>query len=76
MTYPVEFYYPDFIESRPDDPRISTPPRPPLTAGISTNRDLDPLGSYRNNRSSQLGRDIAMKQGRVDDDLTQANKIF
>ena len=74
MTYPVEYYYPDFIESRPDDPRVSPPPRPPLTAGVSTSRDADPIGSYRTNRSSQLGTDIAAKQGRVDDDITQTIK--
>ena len=74
MTYPVEYYYPDFIESRPDDPRISPPPRPPLTTGVSTRRDLDPITSYRKDRSNQLGTDIATKQGRVDDDITETIK--
>lgn len=74
MTYPVEYYYPEFIESRTDDPRISTPPRPPLTNGVSTSRNFDPLITSRKDRASQLGTDIAAKQGRVDDDITQTIK--
>ena len=34
LTYPAEYYYPEFIDSRPDDPRISPPSRLPLTTSI------------------------------------------
>ena len=71
MTYPVAYYYPEFIESRPDDPRVSAPSRPPLATSVTASKKFEHLAHERR-QSTKLAIDVSTAQGLVDVDLTQS----
>ncbi len=48
-VYPAEYYYPEFIDSRSDDPRLS-PPRPPsLSKSVTSTKSLQQLTNWTKN---------------------------
>ena len=84
LAYPAEFYYPEFLDNRPDDPRVLPPKSLPLTASIdngvgstpkiSTNKStiLKKKPSDKNQPPISLALDIVTDQGLPDADITQA----
>lgn len=88
LAYPAEYYYPEFIDSRTDDPRISAPTRFPLTTsvdngiGLSTQipasfQQVDELDVSRKPSNKKQGPvklalDVATNQGLPDSDINQA----
>ncbi len=66
-AYPAEYYHPEFIESRTDDPRLS-PPAPPLSTAVATivNRSTKP--------KKNLAIDVVTDHGLPDTDITELVK--
>lgn len=87
LDYPAEYYYPEFIESRPDDPLKITKPRVPATTLIeksvvsSTQVPIkvepknDPIIQKKSTTKREpmpsLGLDVATDQGLPDIDITR-----
>ena len=90
LAYPAEYYYPEFIDSRTDDPRVFAPPRQPLTAAIDNGTgsstkiptivqqvnetDAKKKPSNKKRSSITLALDVATNQGLPDADITRAVK--
>jgi len=84
LAYPAEYYYPEFIDNRPDDPRKSPPSKVPLTKSIdngvgSTKIPVNTRVTRKKvvkkkHRSTGLVSNISINQGAADKDITQAVK--
>jgi len=84
LAYPVEYYYPEFIDNRTDDPRKSPPSTIPLTRSIdngigstkipvnTTITRKQPL--KKKQTSTDLALDIATDQGLPATDITKTVK--
>jgi hypothetical protein len=86
LAYPAEYYYPEFIDNRYDDPRKSPPTNLPVTSSIdngvgsstTTTKTTAPtiLKKPVNKKPvvTSLALDIVTNQGLPDTDLTKAVK--
>ena len=88
LAYPAEYYYPEFIDSRIDDPRISVPTRFPLKTSVDNGigsstqipasfqhvdeLDVSKKPSNKKQGLTTLRLDVATNQGLPDTDITQA----
>jgi hypothetical protein len=54
--YPADYYYPEFINSRPDDPILPPTKPPPLSGSVSVTRNLE-------NRKRKLASNVVTDQG-------------
>jgi hypothetical protein len=91
LAYPAEYYYPEFIENRPDDPRKSPPSHLPFT--ISVDNGIRPSSKNPTNieythettdktkpinkkkPSHSLALDVVTDQGLPGTDITQLSQI-
>jgi len=85
LAYPAEYYYPEFIDNRPDDPRKSSSTNLPLTTSInngigsSTKIPTDVTiikkkSLIKKQPSTNLALDIVTDQGLPYTDITEAVK--
>ncbi|CAF0736678.1 unnamed protein product [Rotaria sordida] len=91
LNYPAEYYYPDFLESRLDDPLKPPSSRLPKTTSIDNGIGLStqvPINIEHKNEtkikktpintkqsSTNLAHNVAIDQGLPDIDITQSLKI-
>ena len=74
-AYPAEYYYPEFIESRPDDPRRSPPKPLPLPPSVTTPNERKQLPSRgKKTPNKSLALDVVTDHGLPDADITEAAK--
>jgi hypothetical protein len=66
-VYPAEYYYPEFIDSRQDDPRISPPPPSLLSTAIN-------IEQPKKKPKRNLAIDVVTNQGLPDADITAASR--
>jgi hypothetical protein len=72
-AYPSEYYYPQFLESRPDDPRLSPPAPPPLSKSVTTTTSLKKL-TVRKKKPKNLAIDVVTDHGLPEADITELAK--
>jgi hypothetical protein len=71
--YPAEYYYPEFIESRSDDPHRSPPPRPPFTSAITATTNRGQF-TEKKREPANLALNVVTNQGLPDVDITQSTQ--
>lgn len=74
-TYPSDYYYPEFLNNRSDDPRSSPPKPPTLSTSVLATKTTEQLTNRTNKSSTKnLAIDITTNQGLPDADITESMK--
>jgi hypothetical protein len=73
--YPAEYYYPEFINSRPDNPIIPPSKPPPLSESVTViKNDERSTNQIKKSRKKNLAVNVVTDHGLADVDITTAAK--